>query len=88
MDLIEGLLTRRSVRAFTAEPVSREQVLAILRAGSFAPSGLNNQPWRFAVVFDAAVRGWLAQLTATAGSSRRRPCASRSSWTGRRDTMK
>lgn len=63
MELLEGLLTRRSVRAFTAEPVGREQVLEILRAGSFAPSGLNNQPWRFAVVFDAAVRGRLAQLT-------------------------
>jgi nitroreductase len=45
------------------EPVSREQVLAILRAGSWAPSGLNNQPWRFAIVFDAAVRGRIAQLT-------------------------
>ena len=63
MELLEGLLTRRSVRAFTPEPVSREQVLEILRAGSWAPSGLNNQPWRFAIVFDAAVRGRLAQLT-------------------------
>ena len=63
MELLEGLLTRRSVRAFTTEPVGREQVLEILRAGSWAPSGLNNQPWRFAIVFDAAVRGRLAQLT-------------------------
>jgi nitroreductase len=62
MELLEGLLTRRSVRAFTPEPVSREQVLEILCAGSWAPSGLNNQPWRFAIVFDAAVRGRLAQL--------------------------
>jgi len=63
MELLEGLLTRRSVRTFTPEPVSRGQVLEILRAGSWAPSGLNNQPWRFAIVFDAAVRGRLAQLT-------------------------
>jgi nitroreductase len=63
MDLLEGLFTRRSVRKFTREPVSRAQVLEILRAGSWAPSGLNNQPWRFAIVFDAAVRGELAKLT-------------------------
>lgn len=63
MELLEGLLTRRSVRKFTPQPVSRAQVLEILRAGSWAPSGQNNQPWRFAIVFDAAVRGRLAQLT-------------------------
>jgi nitroreductase len=63
VELIEGLLTRRSVRQFAPRPVSREQVLEILRAGSWAPSGLNNQPWRFAIVFDAAVRGRLAGLT-------------------------
>jgi nitroreductase len=63
MELLEGLLTRRSVRKYAPRPVSREQVLEILRAGSWAPSGLNNQPWRFAIVFDAAVRGRLAQLT-------------------------
>ena len=63
MELFEGLLTRRSVRAFTPAPVGREQVLEILRTGSWAPSGLNNQPWRFAIVFDAAVRGRLAELT-------------------------
>jgi nitroreductase len=63
MELLEGLLTRRSVRSFAPRPVSRAQVLEILRAGSWAPSGLNNQPWRFAIVFDPAVRGRLAQLT-------------------------
>ena len=63
MELLEGLLTRRSVRTFAPRPVSRAQVLEILRAGSWAPSGLNNQPWRFVIVFDAAVRGRLGQLT-------------------------
>lgn len=51
------------MRSFTREPVTREQVLEILRAGSWAPSGLNNQPWRFAVVFDPQTRGALAKLT-------------------------
>lgn len=63
MDVLEAIHTRRSVRHFTAEPVTPEEVEEILRAGAWAPSGLNNQPWRFAVVRDAEVRRGLAALT-------------------------
>lgn len=63
MDLLEGIYTRRSVRDYTDQPVSREQVLEIIKAGSWAPSGLNNQPWRFVIVRDKAKRGELAKLT-------------------------
>ena len=63
MDLLEGIYTRRSVRQFTAQPVEREQLLEIIKAGTWAPSGLNNQPWRFVIVQDAAVRNNLAKLT-------------------------
>lgn len=45
--LLQGILERRSVRKYSDEPVSREAVLDILDAGRWAPSGLNNQPWRF-----------------------------------------
>ena len=63
MELLEGIYTRRSVRDFTDEPVSRETVLELLKAGSWAPSGLNNQPWRFVVVQGEEKRLALAQLT-------------------------
>jgi len=63
MELLEGIYTRRSVRQFTGQPVEREQLLEIIKAGTWAPSGLNNQPWRFAIVQDAAVRDNLAKLT-------------------------
>ena len=63
MELLEGLYSRRSVRKFTAEPVEREQVLEIIKAGIWAPSGLNKQPWRFVIVRGAAVRAGLARLT-------------------------
>jgi nitroreductase len=63
MELLEGIYSRRSIRSFTAEPVSREQLEEVLRAGSWAPSGLNNQPWRFAVIRDREVRAALAGLT-------------------------
>jgi len=45
--LLAAMAERRSVRKYTDEPVPREAVAAILEAGRWAPSGLNNQPWRF-----------------------------------------
>lgn len=63
MELLEGIQSRRSVRDFTAEPVAREVLREILNAGHWAPSGLNNQPWRFVIVCDAQLRERLAGLT-------------------------
>jgi len=63
MDILEGICTRRSVRDFTDDPVAREHVLEMLKAGSWAPSGLNNQPWRFVVVMNREKRCELARLT-------------------------
>jgi len=48
--VISALLSRRSIRKYTDEPVSREDITTILEAGRWAPSGLNNQPWRFMVI--------------------------------------
>ncbi|MBN2110834.1 MAG: nitroreductase [Methanosarcinaceae archaeon] len=47
---IDTILSRRSVREFTKEKVSREDIETILNAGRWAPSGLNNQPWKFIVI--------------------------------------
>ena len=48
--IIRALHERRSIRKYTDEPVSSEALAAILDAGRWAPSGLNNQPWRFLAV--------------------------------------
>lgn len=63
MELLDGIFSRRSVREFTREPVTEEDLREILKAGSWAPSGLNNQPWRFMVVRDRPRMGELAKLT-------------------------
>jgi nitroreductase len=42
----EALLSRRSVRAFRADPVPRAAVERILSLASRAPSGTNVQPWK------------------------------------------
>jgi nitroreductase len=59
----ETIRTRRSVREFTGQPVERHLLERIITAGIWAPSGLNNQPWRFVIIRDADVRAQLAALT-------------------------
>lgn len=62
MDVLTTLRTTGATRAFTAEPVSRATVYAILDDARFAPSGGNRQPWRVAVVEALAVRRRIADL--------------------------
>lgn len=50
MDLFEAIKSRRSVRAFTREDVSEEEVEKLIDAARWAPSAGNIQPWEFIVV--------------------------------------
>lgn len=63
MEIMEGIYTRRSIRQFTARPVEGRLLHEIIRAGTWAPSGLNNQPWRFVIVKAAPLRLKTAALT-------------------------
>lgn len=49
-ETLEVIHNRKSVRHFTGEPVSKEQIEALLRAGMAAPTAANRQPWVFYVV--------------------------------------
>jgi nitroreductase len=61
---------RRSIREWTEEPVSEQDLAMILEAGRLAPSGENAQPWRFIIVRDPDTRKKLGAL-AGGGSGRR-----------------
>lgn len=50
MELIEGIKTRRSVRAFTDEKVNRETLEKIVDAARYAPTWKNSQTPRYVVV--------------------------------------
>ncbi len=63
MDILEGIRTRRSIRKYTDQPVTRDQLREIIRAGTMAPSGLNNQPWRFVTIQKKDLKSGLAALT-------------------------
>ena len=62
-EVLKAIYERRSVREYTDEPVPDELIMEILKAGSWAPSGLNNQPWRFAVVKDPQLKERFEPLT-------------------------
>lgn len=47
---IETIFARRSIREYTEDPVSNDDINTILDCGRWAPSGLNNQPWKFIVI--------------------------------------
>ena len=49
---LDIIMTRTSIRSFTGDPVSKEQLETILKAGMAAPTAMNGQPWRFVVVTD------------------------------------
>jgi nitroreductase len=50
MDIVEALLTRKSVRGFKSDPVPREILEEVLRISCQAPSAVNSQPWEFFVL--------------------------------------
>ncbi len=50
MDVFEAINSRRSVRAFTEQPVSEKDVEKLIEAARCAPSAGNIQPWEFIVV--------------------------------------
>src|SRR5580692_5940994 len=53
MDVYEAVTSRRAVRGFKDEPVSREVLERVLSAAAWSPSGSNIQPWNTYVLTGA-----------------------------------
>lgn len=63
MYVIEAMKSRRSVREFKDEDVDDMALEEIIDAGRWAPSGLNNQAWRFIIIRDIGTKEDLCGLT-------------------------
>jgi nitroreductase len=63
MDILELIKSRRSIRKFTDQPVTDDMITRVIEAGIWAPSGLNNQPWKMAVIRDQEIKSQVAGLT-------------------------
>lgn len=62
MDLFDAIFTRRSIRKYSGEPVSRDEIQTILRAAMYAPSANNQQPWHFLVVDDVEIMDQIVRI--------------------------
>ncbi len=59
---LDTMKRRRSIRRFTDEPVSDAQMRLLLEAAMCAPTGGNQQSWRFVVVRDPATKQQLSEV--------------------------
>jgi nitroreductase len=64
-ELIHLITSRRSIRAFKPDSIPKIDILQILEAGKWTPSGLNHQPWKVFVVSDPNTREKLAKCTSS-----------------------
>ena len=63
-DLIMDVIrTRRSIRRFTDQMVDDNTIEKIIEMGTWAPSGLNNQPWKFMILKDKELKDKVAEQT-------------------------
>jgi nitroreductase len=50
METFDAIITRRSIRKFKPTQISRDSINTILKAGMYAPTAYNQQPWQFIVI--------------------------------------
>jgi nitroreductase len=55
MELYEGLITRRSIRKYTGSRIKDDEILAMVKAGMYAPSANNRRPWHFIIIDDHVI---------------------------------
>lgn len=54
-ETLETIFARTSVRNYTGQPVSQEDLLTLVKAGMAAPTGRDIRPWEFVIITDRAV---------------------------------
>ena len=58
---LDVIFSRKSVRSYTGEVVSKKNLEILLKAAMAAPSGRNQQPWAFIVISDPTILQKLAE---------------------------
>ncbi|MCD8200502.1 MAG: nitroreductase family protein [Clostridia bacterium] len=64
MDVIETLKSRRSIRAFTDQPLTDEQVKTIAEVGTYAASGMGKQPAKILAITNKELIAQLSKINA------------------------
>lgn len=53
--VLDNIMTRTSIRKFTSQPIAKDTLDMIVKAGMAAPTAMNKQPWAFVVVTEKEV---------------------------------
>lgn len=75
MKIEDAIKQRRSIRRYTDRMPKEEDIQKILEAGIWAPSGLNNQPWKFKILKEKNLKDGLANFTKYGGVIKDAPVA-------------
>ena len=73
MNAMENLLTRRSVRQYKQDPIPEEVLEQILKAGTYAPTGMNKQAPVMIAVTNREMRDRLSRMNAQVMGSDKDP---------------
>ena len=65
MDVYQCIRTRVATKSFTPDPIPESIIKKILRAGRWAPSQRNRQPWHLIVIQDPQALRQLGSLTSS-----------------------
>ena len=65
-EVIENIMTRRSIRQYKAEPVARDVLMKIMECGINAPNGQNKQSWEVRIVANPDL---LAEMSEAMGAA-------------------
>ena len=72
--ILDAIYQRRSIREYSDEEVLIDQLREIIKAGTWAPSGLNNQPWRFVTIQDQTIINQMAEQLKNVNTKNKAEC--------------
>lgn len=73
MTIVDNIMTRTSIRAYTDKAVSNDTIELLLRAGMAAPTAVNKQPWHFVAITDKEKLTGIATANPNAGMAAQAP---------------
>ncbi len=72
-DTLKTIFSRKSVRTYRNEPVAKEKLEMLVRAGMAAPTAVDKRPWEFIIITDRKVLSQLADTLPYARMARQAP---------------